>query len=88
MGFPAGSDGKGSACNARDLGSVPGSGRTSGESYGYQLQYFCLENQKDREAWWVTVLGVAELDTTEQLTLSLFLCITESICCISDINTL
>ena len=38
---------------------------------GYPLQYLCLENPMDRGAWRLTVLGTAELDTTEQLTLSL-----------------
>ena len=38
---------------------------------GNPLQYSCLENSKDREAWWVTVLGVTKSHTTEQLTLSL-----------------
>ena len=43
-GFPGGSDGKESACHAGDLGSVPGSGRSSGEGNVYPLQYSCLEN--------------------------------------------
>ena len=43
-----GSDGKESACNAGDLGSVPGSGRAPGEGNGYLLQYFCLENPMGR----------------------------------------
>ena len=38
MGFPAGSEDKESACNARDLGSIPGSGRSPGEGIGYPLQ--------------------------------------------------
>ena len=40
--FPGGSDGKGSACNAGDLGSIPGSGRSPGGGYGNPLQYSCL----------------------------------------------
>ena len=42
--FPGGSDGKESTCNAGDLGSVPGLGRSPGEGNGYSLQYSCLEN--------------------------------------------
>ena len=48
MGFPGGSDGKASACNAGDLGSIPGSGRYPGEGNGYSLQYSCLENSMNR----------------------------------------
>ena len=47
LGFPGGSDGKKSACNAEDLGSIPGSGRSSGEGIGYLLQYSGLENTMD-----------------------------------------
>ena len=43
-----------------------------GEGNGYPLQYSCLENSVDRRAWWATVHGLAELDTTEQLTLFTF----------------
>ena len=49
--FPGGSEGKASACNAGDLGSIPGSGRSPGEGNGNPLQYPCLENPMDREAW-------------------------------------
>ena len=42
--FPGGSDGKASAYNAGDLGSIPGSGRSPGEGNGNPLQYSCLEN--------------------------------------------
>ena len=62
-GFPGGSDGKESACNVGDLGSIPGSGRSPGEGNGYALQYSCLENPMDREAWWATVHGVAKNQT-------------------------
>ena len=49
-GFPGGSDTKGSACNAGDLGLIPGSGRSPGEGNGNPLQYSCLENPMDRGA--------------------------------------
>ena len=59
-GFPGGSDDKESACNAEDLGFIPGSGRSPGEGTGYPLQYSCLENSMGRGAWWVIVDGVAK----------------------------
>ena len=49
--FPGGSDGKVSAYNAGDLGSIPGSGRSRGEGNGNPIQYSCLENPGDGEAW-------------------------------------
>jgi len=51
------------AYNAGDLGSIPGSGRSSGEGNGNPLQYFCLENPMDGEAWWATVHGVTKSGT-------------------------
>ena len=51
MVFPGGSEGKASAYNAGDLGSIPRSGRSPGEGNGTPLQYSCLENPMDREAW-------------------------------------
>ena len=47
LGFPDGSEGKASACNAGDLGSIPGLGRSPGEGNGNPLQYSCLENPMD-----------------------------------------
>ena len=58
MGFPGGSDGTESACNAGDLGSIPGLGRCPGEGEGYPLQYSGLENSMD-----CTVHGVAKSRT-------------------------
>ena len=52
-----------SACNAGDLGSIPGSGRSPGEGNGNPLQYSCLENSTDGRAWWATVHGVAKSQT-------------------------
>ena len=48
LGFPGGSDGKGSACNVGDLGSIPWSGRSPAEWNGYPPLYSCLENSMDR----------------------------------------
>ena len=59
-GFPSGSDGKESVCNAVDLGLVPGWGRSPGEGNGYSLQCSCLENSMARGAWQATVHGVAK----------------------------
>ena len=50
MDFPGGSDGKEFACNAGDLGLIPGLGRFPGEGKGYPFQYSGLENSIDREA--------------------------------------
>ena len=58
--LPGGSYGKVSACNVRDPGSIPRSGRSSGEGNGNPLQYSCLENSMDGEAWWSTVHGVTK----------------------------
>ena len=58
-GFPGGSDSKESTCNAGDLGSVPGLGRSTGEGNGNPLQYSFLENLMDREAWQTIVHGIA-----------------------------
>ena len=57
------SDGKASAYNAGDLGSIPGSGRSPGEGNGSPLQYSCLENPMDGGAWWTTVHRVAKSQT-------------------------
>ena len=49
--------------NARDAGSVPGVGRSSGERNGNPLQYSCLENSMDRGAWWAIGHGMADRQT-------------------------
>ena len=60
MAFPGASDGKESARNAEDPGSIPESGRSPGGGNGNPLQYSCLGNSMDRRAWWAAVHGVAK----------------------------
>ena len=57
-------NGKKSVCNAGDLDSIPGLGRSPLEGNGYPLQDSCLENALDREAWWATGHGLLR-DATE-----------------------
>jgi len=65
-GFPGGSDGKESACNAGDLGSIPGLRRSSGERNGNPLQYSCLGNHMDKRSLVVySPWGCKESDMTE-----------------------
>ena len=71
MSFPCGSSGKESACSVGDLGLIPGLGRSPGEGKGYPLQYSGLENSMDRGIWQATVHEVTELETTEQLGLTI-----------------
>ena len=61
--LPCSSNGKESACNAGDQGSIPGLGSSSGEGNGNPLQYSCLENSMDREVGWATVCGVTKSRT-------------------------
>ena len=61
LGLPGGSDSKESACNAGDLGLIPGSGRSPGDGNGNPLQYSCLGNPIDRGAWRAAVYGVARV---------------------------
>ena len=63
MGFPDGSDGKESACNARNPGLIPGWESSLGGGNGNPLQYSCLENPMDRGAWWAIVHGLAKSQT-------------------------
>ena len=73
MGFPSGSDGKETACNAGDPSSIPGLGRSPGEGNGNPLQYSGLENPMDRGAWQATVHAVTKRRTQlEWLTLYTF----------------
>ena len=67
-GRPGGSDDKESACNAEDLGSIPGFKRSTGEGKGYPLQCSCLGNSIDRGAWWATVHGIAKSCTQLSVT--------------------
>ena len=60
MGFLGSSDSKGSACNAGDLSSIPGSGNSLGEGNGYPLPCCCLDYSMDRGTWWATVHRVAK----------------------------
>ena len=61
--FPSSSDDKESACNAGDLGLIPGSGISPGEGKSYPLQYSGLEDSMDRGAWWAAVHGVTKCQT-------------------------
>ena len=63
LGFPDGSDGKGSAQNAGDPGSIPGLGRSPEEGNGNPLQSSCLKNSMGGGSWWATVHGVAKSRT-------------------------
>ena len=69
-GLPGGRVEKNLHANARDIGNmdlIPGSGRSPGGRNGNPLQYSCLESPMDRGAWQVTVHGITESDTSEQL---------------------
>ena len=68
LGFPGGSEGKVSACNAGDLGSIPGSGRSPGEGNGNPLQYSYLENPMDGQPGGYSPWGHKEFYTTKRLT--------------------
>ena len=63
IGFSGGSGSRESACNAGDLDSIPGLGRSPGGGHGNPLQYSCLENSMARGAWWAIVQGVAKSQT-------------------------
>ena len=82
IGFPGGSEVKASVCNAGDMGLIPGSGRSPGEGKGNPLQYSCLENPMDGEAWRATVHGVSKSQTqlSDFTSLHLLLSYTSSLC--------
>ena len=61
--FPGGSDGKESACNAGDVGSIPTLGRSPGEGNGNPPHYSCLDNPMDRGAWWALLHRVTKSRT-------------------------
>ena len=71
-GLPWWLSGKESTCSAGDMDSIPGLGRSSGESNDNPLQHSCLGNHMDRGAWWATVHAITkELDMTWWLTRTL-----------------
>ena len=63
QGFLGGSDGNEYACNAGDLGSIPGSGRSPGGGHGNPLQCSYLDNLMDRGAWQASVFGIEKSQT-------------------------
>ena len=74
LSFPGGLDGEESACNAEDLGLIPGLEGSPGGGHGNPLQYSCLENPTDRGAWWAIVQGVTKRWTQLTLYFLLFFC--------------
>ena len=103
QGLPSGSEVKASVCNAGDLGSIPGSGRSPGEGNSNPLQYSGLENPMDGGAWRATVYRVAKSRTRLSDFTSLNddlngkeikktggtgICITGSLCCTVETNTI
>ena len=69
-GFPGGSEGKESACNAGDVGSIPGLGRSPGGGHGNPLQYSCLENPDGQRSLQATVHGLWSMVTNSRTQLS------------------
>ena len=69
LGLPGGTVVKNSPACAGDMGLIPGLGRSPGEGNSNPLQYTCLKNSMNKGAWWTTVHGVAQLETTERLIL-------------------
>ena len=75
------SDDKESACNAGDLGSIPGSGRSPGEGRDNPFQYSCLENSMDRRAWWAPMWSPSDTTEMKECIQFLFGCV--GLCCCS-----
>ena len=65
-GFPGGAEVKASGCKVRDLGSIPGLGRSPGKGNGNPLQYSCLENPMDGGAWWAAVHGLQRAGSAQK----------------------
>ena len=80
------SGGKESACNMRDLGLIPGSGRSPGKGNGNPLHYSCLGNPMDREAWRAKVHGVAK-NQTRLSDYHFHMGIIQSLCCRAETGT-
>ena len=87
MGFPCGSDGKESACNVKDLGSIPRLGRSPGEGHGNLLQYSCLGNPHgQRRLTGYSPWGHKGSDTTERLSIAqhiymyIYMCVCVCVC--------
>ena len=88
--FPGASDGKESACNAGDLGSIPGLGKSLGEGNNHPLQYSCLENPVDRGHCWAIVHEVAKSQTRLSFSFFTFLGDSdskESTCSVGDLGS-
>ena len=71
MGLPYSSDGEETACNSGGPDLIPGSERSHEEGNDNLLQYSCLKNPMDRGAWWASLWGHKESDTTERARLPL-----------------
>ena len=74
MGFPGGSDNKESACNTRDPGSIPGSGRFPWRREWLSSPVFCLENSMDRGAWQATIHRVTKSQTGLSNWICMYVC--------------
>ena len=85
--IPGGSDGKESACNAGDLGSISWSGRSPGGGHGKPLQYSCLENfHGQRSLASYSPWACKELNTTERLSTAQHMCMYKCIPTVRQLN--